>query len=225
MVSFCGVFNSIVNLLLVSSFNILSLVASSEDFYSHTVKDIKGNDVSLEKYRGKVSLVVNVASECGFTERHYSGLVKAQDILGKDGKFVVLAFPCNQFGAQEPAENKEILKWAKDNYKINFPLFAKVNVIEDFVPDVWRYIVRESGLAPNWNFWKFLVDHNGKVLNGWGPWSDIEEIFPDVKAAVDKAPEVKSEDNDSTQTEGDNEEDSDDHSKTVKVTMQDHVEL
>ncbi|KAI0211146.1 Glutathione peroxidase 7, partial [Lamellibrachia satsuma] len=132
-----------------------------------------------------VSLVVNVASACGFTDKHYKGLVRLQSILGKTGKFIVLAFPCNQFAGQEPGPESNILKFVQEKYQVNFAVFGKINVLEKDVPEAWNYIIRESGNAPNWNFWKYLVDHKGKVIGSWGPWSDVEEIFPAVKTAVD----------------------------------------
>ncbi|XP_060081785.1 glutathione peroxidase 7-like [Ylistrum balloti] len=154
------------------------------DFYSFNVTDITGDPVSLERYRGKVSLVVNVASECGFTDDHYKGLVKLQkSYRGED--FNVLAFPCNQFGAQEPASNYEIERFARTTYRADFPMFAKVNVLNDNVPDAWNYLIEHAGEPPNWNFWKYLVDQRGHLLNAWGPWVSVAEIYDDVKRAIE----------------------------------------
>lgn len=157
------------------------------DFYSHDIKDSSGRAISLEKYRGSVTLVVNVASECGFTDKHYKQLPKLQDLMStrSGGKFSVLAFPCNQFGEQEPQGSPEIVQWAKDTYNVNFPIFGKINVIDTDVPEAWTYLARAFGQPPNWNFWKYLVDQNGKLLNAWGPWADVTEIFEEVKIAVD----------------------------------------
>lgn len=157
------------------------------DFYNYAVTDIHGVKTGLSRYYGQVSLVVNVASECGFTDRHYKGLVRLVNIFESTKKFEVLAFPCNQFGGQEPKPNKEIFQHVKNLYDVNFHMFSKINVIEKDVPDAWKYLIEKSGQAPNWNFWKYLVSPEGKVIKQWGPWSDIEEIFDDVKAAVDAA--------------------------------------
>lgn len=88
-----------------------------------------------------MSLVVNVASECGYTDGHYKELVKLHDTLGPTGKFQVLAFPCNQFGAQEPKSNKEICSFAKDRFKVTFPMFSKIDVIGDNVEPAFQELV------------------------------------------------------------------------------------
>lgn len=157
------------------------------DFLSHTVRDIEGNDVHLEQYRGNAILVVNVASECGFTDKHYKQMVKAFDIFGKTGKFNILAFPCNQFSNQEPKENEEILKFAKETYGVQFPMFAKIEVKGDKMHPAWEVLTDEGGEAPGWNFFKYLIDHTGKVIGHWGPWSDLEEIWHRIRSAVDDA--------------------------------------
>ncbi|KAG8232611.1 hypothetical protein J437_LFUL010734 [Ladona fulva] len=113
----------------------------AEDFYSFVVKDIRGEDVPLEKFRGKVSLVVNVASECGYTDSHYKALKRLHDILSFHGKFNVLAFPCNQFGEQEPLENDQIEEFAVNEYGVEFPLFGKINVIGENSHPAFKYLV------------------------------------------------------------------------------------
>nr|UCK81634.1 glutathione peroxidase-like protein [Arenicola marina] len=178
------------HIFLTVSFILLSLLSftahASKDLYSYFVDDAKGNRVSLEQYRGKVTLVTNVASECGFTEKHYKGLVQLKKILG-DERFEVLAFPCNQFGSQEPGNIDDIIQWAKKKFDVNFPIFSKINVVNDDVPEAWEYLRDETGHGPTWNFWKYLVDHNGVVQRYWGPWSDVEEVTLYFKAAVDDA--------------------------------------
>ncbi|KAJ8305471.1 hypothetical protein KUTeg_016016 [Tegillarca granosa] len=141
---------------------------------------MKGKITPLNKYRGQVTLVVNVASECGYTDGHYKALVQLQNELGGQGKFNVLAFPCNQFGGQEPQDNAAILRFAQTNYKVKFPIFAKINVINTNVPPVWKFLIEKSGHAPTWNFWKYLIDGNGQVINAWGPWVSVEQIKADV---------------------------------------------
>ncbi|CAF1127338.1 unnamed protein product [Adineta ricciae] len=165
----------------------------SEDFYSFTVKDWQGNNVSLEQYRGKVTLVVNVASECSYTDSHYEALVGIQEKLNKANRnvFQVLAFPSNQFGNQEPNSDRHIQAWAKDMFDINFPIFAKGAVVEeevenaDELPDVWRFL-SEKTEPPNWNFWKYLIDPNGNVIQAYSPQITVRQVYPDIKKLLFK---------------------------------------
>ncbi|XP_076355823.1 glutathione peroxidase 7-like [Tachypleus tridentatus] len=154
--------------------------------YNLTAFDSKGQKIFLEQFRGKVTLVVNVATYCGFTRDHYPALVKLQDILGSK-KFSVLAFPCNQFGEQEPDSDEEIEEFVKQMYKVNFPLFSKIDVVGKNAHSVYKNLKAQSGKEPKWNFWKYLVDHHGYVINAWGPGVSVEDIFDDVKSAVEKA--------------------------------------
>ncbi|CAG0925916.1 unnamed protein product, partial [Notodromas monacha] len=101
----------------------------NKDFYSFTVKDAQDQDFALEQFRGKVTLVVNVASYCGFTEKHYEALTKLDGILGHDGYFRVLAFPCNQFGEQEPGSMQEIVNFVVNTFHAEFPIFKKIDVV------------------------------------------------------------------------------------------------
>ncbi|CAF1302231.1 unnamed protein product [Rotaria sordida] len=161
-----------------------------EDFYSFTVKDWHGNDVSLEQYRGKVSLVVNVASECSFTDSHFEALVGIQQKLNNGGRdiFQVLAFPSNQFGYQEPKDDAQIQSWAQSMFDVNFPIFAKGAVIrlndddddDEALPDVWNFL-SEKTEPPSWNFWKYLIDPNGKVIKAYPPNIPIRQIYPDIQ--------------------------------------------
>ncbi|KAK6179163.1 hypothetical protein SNE40_011583 [Patella caerulea] len=134
----------------------------------------------------QVTLVVNVASECGYTDGHYRSLVRLQNKLGQHNKFSVLAFPCNQFGEQEPGTRKDIQAFTKKYYHINFPLFDKINVLPPNVAEPWQFLIKSAKVAPNWNFWKYLVDENGHVLNAWGPAESVEDIFYEVRDAVNK---------------------------------------
>ncbi|XP_064604438.1 glutathione peroxidase 7-like [Liolophura sinensis] len=161
------------------------------NFYSYQVFNIDGEKVQLRKYRNKVSLVVNVASECGFTDGHYKSLVRMQSMLGGTGKFNVLAFPCNQFGAQEPGNNNEIKNFAEQRYQVNFPMFSKIQVLDSNIPEAWKYLEEKSGKVPNWNFWKYLVNDDGDVVDAWGPWTSVEDIFDQVKAVVDRISKPK----------------------------------
>ncbi|XP_055441850.1 glutathione peroxidase 7 [Bubalus kerabau] len=156
-----------------------------QDFYDFKAVNIRGKLVSLEKYRGSVSLVVNVASECGFTDQHYRALQQLQRDLGPH-HFNVLAFPCNQFGQQEPDSNKEIESFARRTYSVSFPMFSKIAVTGPGAHPAFKYLTETSGKEPTWNFWKYLVAPDGKVVGAWDPTVSVEEIRPQVTALVRK---------------------------------------
>lgn len=168
----------------------LTTVETSDNFFSFSVTQGE-KIVPLSHYAGKVVLVVNVASECGYTDGHYKALVRLQDKLGSTEKFTVLAFPCNQFGNQEPGSYNEILSFAKKNYNVNFPIFSKVDVVGDNAPDVWSYLT-ENIKQPTWNFWKYLVDENGHVVEAWGPWISVEDITQDIIDVMEGNYSIKS---------------------------------
>ncbi|XP_039591556.1 glutathione peroxidase 7 [Polypterus senegalus] len=157
--------------------------SKDKDFYTFKVVNIRGKLVSLEKYRGSVSLVVNVASECGFTEEHYKDLQQLQRDFGPY-HFNVLAFPCNQFGKQEPGSDREIEMFARSTYAVSFPMFSKIAVVGSGANNAFKYLVDASGKEPDWNFWKFLVDPNGKVVNAWGPKVSVQQVRPHVTDLV-----------------------------------------
>ncbi|CAJ1059445.1 glutathione peroxidase 7 [Xyrichtys novacula] len=162
----------------------LSLSESKQkDFYTFKVVNSRGKLVSLEKYRGSVSLVVNVASECGFTEEHYKDLQQLQRDFGPY-HFNVLAFPCNQFGHQEPGSDKEIDSFVRRVYGVSFPLFSKIAVVGTGANNVYKYLVESSGKEPDWNFWKYLIDVNGKVVDAWGPKVPVKELRPKIAEMV-----------------------------------------
>jgi glutathione peroxidase len=140
--------------------------AQSGSFYDLKTKTLLGKDGNLAQYRGKVSLVVNVASKCGFTPQ-YKGLEAVYKKLHPRG-LDVLGFPCNQFGAQEPGSEAEIESFCEINYGVTFPLFAKVDVNGDNTAPLYRYLKKaKRGVlgseAIKWNFTKFLVDSEGHV--------------------------------------------------------------
>uniref|UniRef100_A0A8C8R6W6 Glutathione peroxidase n=1 Tax=Pelusios castaneus TaxID=367368 RepID=A0A8C8R6W6_9SAUR len=155
------------------------------DFYTFKVVNIRGKLVSLEKYRGSVSLVVNVASECGFTDSHYKALQQLQRDLGPH-HFNVLAFPCNQFGQQEPDSNNEIESFARKTYGVSFPMFSKTAVTGAGANAAFKYLIESTGEEPTWNFWKYLVAPNGKVVKAWDSTVIIEEIKPYITELVRK---------------------------------------
>ncbi|KAM7387793.1 hypothetical protein PAMP_024006 [Pampus punctatissimus] len=166
---------------------LLTLISLTEskvkDVYTFKVVNSRGKLVSLEKFRGSVSLVVNVASECGFTEEHYQDLQQLQRDFGPY-HFNVLAFPCNQFGQQEPGSDKEIDSFVRRVYGVSFPLFSKIAVVGTGANNVYKYLVETSGKEPDWNFWKYLIDVNGKVVDAWGPNYSVKEIRPKIAEMV-----------------------------------------
>ncbi|XP_063886963.1 glutathione peroxidase 7-like [Scylla paramamosain] len=178
---------------------------AGEDFYSHSVKDHQGQDVALESYRGKVTLVVNVASLCGYTESTYRALKKLHDILSYGGHFSVLAFPCNQFGEQEPLDIEDILEHVTSEYDVEFPVFNKIDVVGPNADPAFRQLIEDSSIVPDWNFYKYLVNGSGRVVGAWGTRVTIEEIFDEIQAEVEKAkkaaPAAKKE---ASQSEGGN---------------------
>ena len=151
--------------------------------YDFTVKDIKGKDVKLDQYRGKLMLVVNTASQCGFTPQ-YEGLEKMYE-ANKDKGLVVLGFPCDQFGHQEPGDADEIRNFCSLNYDVSFPMFGKIEVNGNGAHPLWKWLKKEKpGLlgmeAIKWNFTKFLVDRNGRVVKRYAPTDTPEKIAKDL---------------------------------------------
>jgi glutathione peroxidase len=152
--------------------------------YDFTVKDIGGKSVPLDRYKGKVLLVVNTASKCGFTPQ-YEGLEKLYKKYSVKG-LEVLGFPCNQFGAQEPGNETEIAQFCDLNFGVTFPMFAKVDVNGDAAAPVYKYLKSaKPGLlgteAIKWNFTKFLVDRKGKVVARFAPNDAPESIAGDIE--------------------------------------------
>ena len=155
--------------------------------YDFTVNDIHGKPVALDRYKGKVLLVVNTASECGFTPQ-YKGLEALYEKYRAKG-LEVLGFPCNQFGGQEPGSEAAIEQFCEVNYGVTFPLFAKVDVNGDDAAPVYRYLKSSKpGLlgteAIKWNFTKFLVDREGKVVARYAPKETPESIAPAIEKAL-----------------------------------------
>ena len=147
--------------------------------YDFSVETIKGETVSLEQYRGKVLIIVNTASKCGFTPQ-YKGLEKLYSKFKGDG-LVILGFPCNQFGQQEKGDNAEISEFCEINYGVTFPMFAKIEVNGDNAHPLFNDLKEEApGLLGTkgikWNFTKFLVDGEGNVVQRFGPKDNPEAI-------------------------------------------------
>ncbi len=156
----------------------------SSSIYDFEVLDINGQSQSLKKYQGKTLLIVNVASKCGFTPQ-YTDLEKIY-LEYKDQGLEILAFPCNQFGAQEPGDALEIKNFCSLTYPVSFPLFAKVDVNGDKAEPVYSYL-KESlpgilgSKAVKWNFTKFLVDKNGNPVERYAPTDKPLDILKDIK--------------------------------------------
>jgi len=139
--------------------------------YDYSAKGIGGESVPLSAYKGKVLLIVNTASECGFTPQ-YEGLEALHRKLQASG-FSVLGFPCNQFGAQEPGDEKEIARFCSENYNVTFPMFAKIDVNGESAHPLFRHLQSTKagilGSEPiKWNFTKFLIDRQGNVVARFG---------------------------------------------------------
>ena len=152
--------------------------------HDFTVDDIGGQPVKLDRYKGKVLLVVNTASKCGFTPQ-YKGL-EALYRKYRDQGFEVLGFPCNQFGAQEPGNEQEIATFCETNYDVSFPMFSKVDVNGDAAAPVYRYLKSaKPGLlgteAIKWNFTKFLVRKDGEVYKRYAPQTEPEVLMKDIE--------------------------------------------
>lgn len=152
--------------------------------YDFSARDLSGADVPLDRFGGKVALIVNTASECGFT-RQYEGLERLYEDFEARG-FVVLGFPCNQFGGQEPGEAEEIASFCKLNYAIRFPMFAKIEVNGADAHPLYQWLKGQAkGLlgseAIKWNFTKFLIDREGQVVNRYAPTTEPAAIKPDIE--------------------------------------------
>ncbi len=155
--------------------------------YEFSATDIEGKSVSLEEFRGKAMLIVNVASKCGFTPQ-YEGLEKLwQDY--RDQGLVVLGFPCDQFGHQEPGNEEEIRSFCSLNYGVSFPMFAKVEVNGDQAHPLWQWLKKEkSGLLGTgvikWNFSKFLIDRDGAAIERYAPTDKPASLAGDIEQVL-----------------------------------------
>ncbi|KAH9329837.1 hypothetical protein KI387_001945, partial [Taxus chinensis] len=153
--------------------------ATEQSIYNFTVKDIDGSEVALSKFKGKVLLAVNVASRCGLTSSNYTELSHVYEKYKTQG-FEILAFPCNQFGGQEPGKNAEIKEFACTRFKAEFPIFDKVDVNGPNTAPVYNFLKSSKGgilgQLIKWNFEKFLIDRNGKVVERYPPTTSPFQI-------------------------------------------------
>ncbi|MGF1682140.1 glutathione peroxidase [Photobacterium minamisatsumaniensis] len=155
-------------------------------FYELSAKRINGDLVSMNEYEGKVVLVVNTASECGFTPQ-YQGL---QELFAKyeEQGLIILGFPCNQFGGQEPGENTDIAQACQINYGVSFPMFGKVDVNGPDTHEVFQYLKKSLpgliGQKVKWNFTKFLIGRDGKPVKRYAPTKTPAAIEKDIERAL-----------------------------------------
>ena len=159
----------------------------AETVYEFTPKSIDGQPAPLATYKGKVLLIVNVASKCGFTPQ-YKGLEATYEAY-KDKGLVIVGFPANNFGAQEPGTNEEIKTFCSRTYNVSFPMMSKISVKGDDAAPLYRYLTGGAANAAvagdiKWNFTKFLVDRSGNVVARFEP--AVTPDSPEVKAAIEK---------------------------------------
>ena len=159
----------------------------SSELYDIEVQRLNGGSTTLGEYAGKVLLIVNTASACGLTP-HYAGLEKLYKDYAARG-LVVLGFPCNQFGAQEPGSAAEITAFCEKNYGVSFPMFAKVEVNGANAHPLWQWLKDEKGGllgfdAIKWNFTKFLVGRDGRVIKRYAPTDKPESLARDIEVAL-----------------------------------------
>jgi len=156
---------------------------------SYTMKGIDGKDVALSKFKGKVVLFVNVASECGYTPQ-YKGLQELYNKHAKDG-LVIIGVPCNQFGAQEPGSDKEIAEFCTKKYNVTFPMLSKVEVNGPGACELYKYLNAQKknskGEAKiDWNFTKFLVNKQGDVVRRFEPDLTPDDMTEAIEADLKK---------------------------------------
>jgi len=165
---------------------------ASNTIYRFNAKTLEGADISLQDFQGKVLLIVNTASQCGFTPQ-YQGLQALHDQFSAQG-FEVLGFPCNQFGQQEPGSASDIQSFCETRYGVTFPLFEKIDVNGPNAHPLFKFLTKASpGMAipllgsaeaVKWNFTKFLVNRQGEVVKRYGSVTKPEEIAADIKALL-----------------------------------------
>lgn len=162
-------------------------MANPESIYPYSVKKADGSSQAMSDYEGKVLLIVNVASRCGFTPQ-YTGLEELARSYRERG-LVVIGFPCNQFGAQEPGSNDEIQNFCKLKYDVDFPVMAKIDVNGENTDPLYDWLKSHApGIlgteAIKWNFTKFLVGRDGRVIARYSPQTEPSSIKKDIEAAL-----------------------------------------
>lgn len=184
MLGFKNYFAYVVGIVLLLSISQLNAKDKEMSIYDIEVTNIEGKAISMSHYKGKVLLIVNVASECGFTPQ-YEGLEKLYQEY-KDQGFMVLGFPSNQFGKQEPKSDKEIYFFCQGTYDVHFDMFSKIDVNGDNASALYNYLKnQQSGFlwteAIKWNFTKFLIDRKGNVIKRYGSTTTPASIKEDIE--------------------------------------------
>ena len=173
-------------LMMISAANSEKIETNVDSVYEFEAKTIDGENKSLSEYKGKVILIVNVASKCGFT-KHYAGLQELYEKYKDDG-FVVLGFPCNQFGGQEPGTEAEIKEFCSTNYGVDFPMFSKIDVNGSNAHPLYKYLKSEKGgLITDeikWNLTKFLIGKDGKPIKRYATTTSPKSIGSDIETAL-----------------------------------------
>jgi glutathione peroxidase len=159
------------------------LLTAASNIYDFTMKSIDGQPTPLASFRGKVLMVVNVASRCGFTPQ-YAALESVYEKY-KDRGFVIAGFPANNFGGQEPGSDQEIKQFCSAKYNVKFPMFSKISVAGGDQDPLYKYLTSARGGEIEWNFTKFLIGRDGRILNRFP--SEVTPDSPEVIAAIEKA--------------------------------------
>jgi glutathione peroxidase len=161
----------------------LLVLSPAQSFYSFKVKDVDGKPIQLSAYKGKKVLIVNTASECGYTPQ-YADLEKLHKQYGS--KLVVIAFPANNFGGQEPGNNTQIKSFCSKNYGVSFPVASKVSVKGNDIDPLFKWLCEQENPDfkgdINWNFEKFLLDENGKLIHRFR--SKVKPLDPAITGAL-----------------------------------------
>ncbi|MFN8393264.1 MAG: glutathione peroxidase [Bacteroidia bacterium] len=173
---------------LMTSPQLLSAQHMDQSVYQYTVKDISGHDVSLADYRGKALLIVNVASECGYTPQ-YTDLQALYESHGEKG-LAILGFPCNQFAGQEPGSDAEIMNFCSTKFHVTFPMFSKIDVKGKDQVELYKFLTHKdlNGVDDSevkWNFQKYLISREGKLLHMFKPGEKVDD--PEVLKVIEAA--------------------------------------
>jgi glutathione peroxidase len=160
-----------------------ALVSGASSVYEFTLNSIDGKPSPLAAYRGKVLMIVNVASQCGYTPQ-YSALESVYEKY-RDRGFVIAGFPANNFGGQEPGTNAEIKQFCSLKYSVKFPMYSKISVAGSDQAPLYKYLTSARGGEIEWNFTKFLIDRNGNIVSRFA--SAVEPDSPEVIKAIEAA--------------------------------------